>query len=112
MADENEAATTPKVNGAEVQWDGVLQLRKPVNNADGVMVDKLTFREPTGADIALCGMPVLPNLTIDTGPMTDMMARLAGVPTSTIRGLPAKDWTTGAYKIFRFFTPDVFPSIT
>lgn len=107
-----QAASAPQeqVNG-EAIFDGLLKLRKPVTNLDGNTVSELRFREPTGGDIAFCGMPVLPNMTVDASAMTEMMARLAGVPPSAIRALPAKDWTTGAYKIFRFFTPDVFPSI-
>jgi hypothetical protein len=39
--------------------------------------------------------------------MTLMMAHLAGVPPSTIRGLHPKDWNNGAWMLANFFMPDL-----
>lgn len=105
MSDETETA---KVNGEEPtlprEWDPVLKLSKPVH-ANGQEVTELKFREPKGRDIEEVGMPVLPNFRFDVEAMGMMMARLANVPPSTIKALPSKDWTTGAYKIWDFFLP-------
>jgi len=94
----------------EGPWIGKLPLRKPVN-AHGEMVSELTFREPTGGDIADCGNPIVPGGTgrmqFDGPVMTEMMARLAVVTPKTIRDLHPKDWTNGAYMIAGFFLPDM-----
>jgi len=94
----------------EGPWIGKLPLRKAVN-AHGDMVSELTFREPTGGDIADCGNPIVPGQTgrmqFDGPVMTEMMARLALVTPKTIRDLHPKDWTNGAYMIAGFFLPDM-----
>jgi hypothetical protein len=100
------------VNGKPV-WDGKLVLRKQVI-ANGEPVMEITFREPTAGDIERIGNPVLvgmyentPKIHFDTGIMTQMMARLATVPPSTIRSMHPKDWNNGAWLLADFFMPDL-----
>lgn len=88
-----------------------LTLSKPVQ-AHGEDVTTLTFREPTGADIAKAGMPVSFGLsdgeaqvTFNPKEMNAMLACLAGVPPSTIGQLAAGDWTAAAYMVTPFFVP-------
>ena len=94
----------------EGPWIGKLPLRRKVN-AHGEMVNELTFREPTGGDIADVGNPIIPGATgrlqFDGPIMTEMMARLAVVTPKTIRDLHPRDWTNGAYMIAHFFLPDM-----
>lgn len=101
-----------KVNGAVSSI--VVKLRKSVI-ANGEEVNELSFREPTGADIEEVGNPVIlkgmlmgedPNVTFDAKSMTQMLARLAVVPPSTIRQMHPRDWTTAAYLMVRFFMPE------
>lgn len=74
---------------------------------------ELTFREPTGADIARLGMPVKLELDEKTGnvsvnytnSMPAMLSALAGVPTSTIGLLSASDWSACALAVSPFFLP-------
>jgi len=92
----------------EGPWIGKLMLRKKVQ-AHGEWVEVLTFREPTGGDIAECGVPIYIAqgvLKIDPVPMEAMLARLAVVTPSTIQKLHPNDWTSAAYLIAHFFMPD------
>jgi|SRR6516164_6339227 hypothetical protein len=108
MADETEK----KVNGATSPL--VVALRKGVI-ANGDEVTSLSFREPTGADIEICGNPVnidllssdTPKITFDSKAMTQMLARLAMVPPSTIRAMHPKDWNTAAWSVAGFFMPEL-----
>jgi hypothetical protein len=105
----------PKTNGAaaQVAWDGKLKLRKPVI-ANGESVLEIVFREPSGGDIERIGNPLTvgmyennPKIHFESQTMTLMMAHLAGVPPSTIRGLHPKDWNNGAWMLANFFMPDL-----
>ncbi len=112
MAEEEKIETAPqeKKNGAASPI--VLKLRKPVI-ANGDETSELTFREPTAADIEIVGNPVnidflsseIPKTTFDGKAMTQMLARLAGVPPSTIRQMHTKDWNDAAWSLWNFFTP-------
>jgi hypothetical protein len=89
-----------------------LDLRKPVI-ANGDETSRLTFREPTGNDIEQVGNPVNmdfthdpPKVSFDSRMMTNMMARLATVPPSTIRQMHTRDWNTAAWNLAGFFMPD------
>jgi hypothetical protein len=100
------------VNGEPV-WDGKLVLRKRVI-ANGEETNEIKFREPTAGDIERVGNPVLvgmyensPKIHFDSSIMTQMMARLAGVPPSTIRSMHPKDWNNGAWLLANFFMPDL-----
>ena len=119
MVDEPEVkaaeADPKKVNGAEVSTDLVIKLRKKVI-AHGEEVDELKFREPTAADIEICGSPVMidfmsgeqPKMTFENKAMFAMMSRLAGVPPSAIRGMHPKDWGYAALALaHRFFIPEM-----
>jgi Phage tail assembly chaperone proteins, E, or 41 or 14 len=109
VTEEEEPA---RVNGVAA-WDGKLVLRKQVI-ANGEPVMEIVFREPTAADIERVGNPVLvgmyentPKIHFDSAIMTQMMARLATVPPSTIRSMHPKDWNNGAWLLANFFMPDL-----
>lgn len=87
-------------------------LRVPIM-AHSETVDRLTFREPTGADIQAHGLPVnydfsgdTPKAVFDAKAMGAMMSTLAAVPPSSIGKLSAKDWTTCCWTLTRFFMPE------
>lgn len=89
-----------------------ISLRKPVI-ANGEETSVLSFREPTGSDIEAVGNPVNmdfshdpPKVSFDSRAMTQMMARLATVPPSTIRKMHPRDWNTAAWNLAGFFMPD------
>lgn len=89
-----------------------ISLRKPVI-ANGEQTTTLSFREPTGADIEAVGNPVNmdfthdpPKVSFDSRAMTQMMARLALVPPSTIKSMHTRDWNTAAWNLAGFFMPD------
>jgi len=111
-APEPEPEPEIKVNGVPA-WDGKLLLRKSVK-ANGEDTLEIVFREPTAGDIERVGNPVLvgmyentPKIHFDAQIMTQMMARLAMVPPSTIRSMHPKDWNNGAWLLANFFMPDL-----
>jgi hypothetical protein len=103
---QEPAAAAP----AEKSKDIVIELEKAVM-ANGELVKKLTFREPTGGDImALDEYPI--NIDWQSGRVTpnpksmgEVMMVLAGVPPSTIKALSATDWSTCAHALMGFFPP-------
>lgn len=106
---QNEMAPAPPKKGPQ---PFVLQLRRPVQ-ANGEETSELSFREPTGGDIEAVGNPVSldfsqdpPKVTFEAKAMTQMMARLATVPPSTIRQLHPRDWNSAAWNLAGFFMPD------
>lgn len=115
----NDQPTTPTPEVAADQkkvGDNSLTiaLRKPVI-ANGDEVSELKFREPNAGDIEMTGNPVLidmmssdtPKVTFDAKAMTQMMARLAAVPPSTIRQMNPRDWNTAAWMLASFFMPEM-----
>jgi len=128
MADDNDKNGPTEVNGAPINgaavapakddgplpWNGKVDLRKPII-ANGDTVSEIVFREPTAGDIEVVGNPVTiglyensPKMHFETQTMSMMMARLAGVPPSTIRQMHPKDWENAAWKLANFFMPDMF----
>lgn len=103
-----------KVNGADASLV-ISLMRHPIRNGDGEQVSELRFREPNAGDIEACGNPVIldlvgqerPKVNFDAKAMTQMMARLAAVPPSSIRAMHTKDWNTAAWMLTNFFMPDL-----
>lgn len=90
-----------------------ITLNSPVKFGEET-ITKLTYREPTGADIKSAGHPVKvnfavdpPDFSFDEAKMERMMSLLYGHPPSVIARLSANDWTTCAWAIAGFFTPDL-----
>ncbi|SRR5579885_1470525 len=93
-------------------WPVRVKLTKPIHGKDATKIDTIEFREPTGADIVACGMPVIPdydtgNVTFDAKAMTLMMARLSSVPLPFIQHMSTVDWATCATRLQGFFLPDL-----
>jgi len=112
MAEENNGKTIEEVK-KPISTDLIIALRKPVI-ANGDEVNELKFREPSGADIEACGNPVIldmgaepPKVNFESRSMTQMMARLAAVPPSTIRQMHPRDWNTAAWNLAGFFMPNL-----
>jgi len=106
-----EPPPEPEAPEPEQEWPLKVKLTKKIHDKDSQLIDTIEFREPTGADIAEVGMPVMPNyrsqgVDIDGVRMTEMMARLASTPSAYIKHMNAKDWTTCATNLQRFFLPD------
>src|SRR5262245_22341144 len=98
MADEEQKPSEIKPNG---EWPKVLKLRKSVQ-ANGELVNELSFREPTVDDVMRCGDPARldyfsgePKIIYNDAAMAAMMSTLAAVPPSTIKNLSLKDWKNG-----------------
>lgn len=94
----------------------VVKLSFPIE-ANGETLNEISFREPTAADIELCGNPVCldwshsgptasPKPYFDAKVMTHMMSVLAAVPPSSIRKMKTRDWNTAAWGLAGFFMPD------
>jgi len=87
-------------------------LRHPIA-AYGDEVKEITLREPTGADIIATGVPVIfdplsspPKIDFDMLKMTEMLARLAAIPTSSFRTMDPRDLMTLAWGCSGFFLPE------
>jgi hypothetical protein len=91
--------------------DVTIDLTKPVM-ANGDMVKKLVFREPTGNDMMSIGEKWPVNIDWQTGVVTpnpeimgNVMSQLGAVPPSTIKALRGKDFSTCAHALMSFFVP-------
>lgn len=82
-----------------------IPLSKPIE-AHGKEIDSLTLREPTAEDVMVCGYP----LTIGDGEATPnaavigkLIARLAGVPPSTVKAMSMPDFNAAMGVVLSFF---------
>jgi Phage tail assembly chaperone proteins, E, or 41 or 14 len=103
--EKEEAAAPPST-------DIVVDLKKPVM-ANGEMVKKLTFREPTGADMVLLGEKWPINIDWQTGEVSPnpavmgiVISQLGAVPPSTVKAMGGKDFATVSHRLMGFFVPD------
>lgn len=94
-------------------------LHKKLRKSKTEEVDSITFREPTGRDIANVGNPVRValngELMIDDGRMFHMMANLSGILSPILERMDPRDYASCAYRLRNFFIPNVeawFPSPT
>src|SRR5262245_6960070 len=82
-------------------------LHRPVRGNNGEELKQLSFREPTGRDINLCGNPCRINLDgdviIDEKKMSLIMANLAGVLSPNLDRMDPRDWNSCAYRLRNFF---------
>lgn len=90
-----------------------IKLSVPVKFGEEIIAE-LSYRKPTGADIVQCGHPLKINFaadpveySFDEQKMARMMATLYAQPPSVIGRLDPNDWTTCAWAIAGFFTPDL-----
>lgn len=109
--EKTEAAAAAETTAAAVD-ENFVTLRDPVKFGDET-VTRLEWRKPTGADIIACGHPLRidfssdpPSITLDEKKMAAMMSVLYRQPPSFIARLGPNDWTTAAWAIAGFFTPD------
>jgi hypothetical protein len=85
-------------------------LRKSIFGNKRERLTELTFREPTGRDIVMCGNPVridgTGEIVVDEAKMTKMMAQLSGVLLPLLNDMHPVDWNSCSYRLRRFFLPD------
>ena len=85
-------------------------LHKAVRGKGGVMLNELTFREPTGGDINRYGNPChvdqYGDVVILDRKMIVMMAALSGVLQPFLEGMDPRDYNSCAYRLRGFFIPD------
>lgn len=87
-----------------------LQLAKPIQ-AHGETLATLEFREPTGKDVAECGMPFsietgaggTQSQKIDTRAIAAYIVNLAGIPPSTMDHLSVADFLKATGIVVDFF---------
>lgn len=82
-----------------------IPLSKPIT-AHGAEISELTLREPTAGDVMECGYP----LGIDDGlaipqaaPVGRLIARLAGIPPSSVKQLSMPDYNRAMGVVLDFF---------
>ena len=86
-----------------------VKLRKPIK-AHGEDLAALELREPVGKDIRECGMPYKLEskgdselVVIDAGVSARYIARLAGIPLSSVDQLTAPDFNLAVGAVLGFF---------
>lgn len=93
------------------QWPLVVKLLRPIHNDKGELLKEITLREPKALDINRYGNPVRFNaegdVVHDERKMTYMIAALSGILVPFIEQMDTRDWNTAAYKLRRFFLPDL-----
>jgi Phage tail assembly chaperone proteins, E, or 41 or 14 len=113
MADGENLNGVAAEEPAAVKDDGKIhvKLEKPVI-AHGEKIDEIVFREPTGLDIEMAGVPATidfsvepPRIAFNQREMSAMMVQLGAVPPSTIKNMSSNDWVNCAWKLSRFFVP-------
>jgi hypothetical protein len=86
-------------------------LYKPIKNNRGEEVREVSLREPKASDINRYGNPVRINndneIVIDERKMTYMMAALTEILPPMIEQMDPRDWNSVAYRLRRFFLPDL-----
>ena len=97
-------------------WPLTLQLTTPIEirGADGsqqAYITELEFRQPTGADLIACGIPVSVDYRtnsprIEPDAMAAMAARLSGKPPLYMQKMDSKDFVTLCWKLRDFFLPN------
>lgn len=108
MDDDQAAKPEPEGAGDDAI---TVSLSKPIPVFDD-KVSVLKFRKPTAADIIQIGNPVLfdpisdpPRVEHHAQRMTAMMARLSGVPASSLARMETDDWIACAWELSPFFIP-------
>lgn len=93
--------------------NNIIPLSEPVKFGEET-IKQLEYRKPTGRDIVECGHPLKfdfasdpPQITLDERKMAAMMSVLYRQPPSVISQLSPNDWTTAAWALAGFFTPDL-----
>jgi hypothetical protein len=96
---------------AAEEWPIVVELRHGPIRLDQhhPEITSLSLRHPTAGDINYCGSPITmgPNgiFIIEERKMSAMMSRLSGTLPPVLDKLDSRDWSTIAYRLFRFFLP-------
>ena len=94
------------------KWPVTVQLLyKPIVNADGELVNSLTFREPRAKEINQIGNPVRllwdNEIIIEERKMTYIMGALSGILPPLLDQLDPRDWHSCALRLRKFFLPDL-----
>jgi hypothetical protein len=87
-----------------------MKLSAPIQ-AHGQEITELTFRRPTGGDVAAAGFPFTFTVVEDGGTsispnapaITALISRLGNIPLSAAKALPFNDWMGCMGELFSFF---------
>lgn len=97
--------------GIRVRLSRPITVPPPKGEAGNRSTDYLIFREPTGEDIEIAGLPAdldsdhrgVPKVVFDERKMNAMFERLSGVPSPFLKKMYANDWVNCAWAITPFF---------
>jgi hypothetical protein len=96
---------------AEVWPITVQLLYRPIKNDKGETVDRLTFREPRASEINRIGNPTRMlwdgEIIIEERKMTYIMGALCGILPPLLEAMDPRDWNSCAYRLRKFFLPDL-----
>ena len=107
---------TQAIEPAKSIWPLTLQLTTPIDiraidGSQQAYITELEFRQPTGADLIACGIPVSVDYRtnsprIEPDAMAAMAARLSGKPPLYLQKMDSKDFVTLCWKLRDFFLPN------
>lgn len=82
-----------------------IQLSKPIT-AHGAEVSELTLREPNSDDVDRCGYPMAidgSSVTPQAASISRLIARLSGIPPSSVKQLSMPDYNAAMGAVLGFF---------
>jgi hypothetical protein len=89
-----------------------VRLSRPLTAIDQTFVE-LKVREPTGDDLIRAGYPLrfADNGTteVDAAAMSRLIGVCAGIPSTSVASMPARDWQQICLVLMSFFAPPAIP---
>jgi len=84
----------------------IIELKTPIT-AHGELRSQIEMRDPTPADVELCGYPIKGLAGGGGGPdptaISALIARLGNIPPSSVKALSMRDWNSCMAGLMRFF---------
>lgn len=110
VSEPEAAASLASVLNANTWPVKVKLMHKPIRDTKNNLINELSFREPSAADIVRMGNPVRfdsnGEMIIDERKMTAVMAGLAMLFENDVLTMDPRDWNSCAYRLRPFFLPD------
>jgi hypothetical protein len=115
MSDQHDNAADIDPADAEDVTEVMIELKKPIKAHGDKEVTKIVCRRPTAGDIMDVGNPVrlnfggedgkTPEVTFNDKRMGLMLARLGGIPPSSVKQIAPRDFVSACWALQSFFLP-------
>jgi hypothetical protein len=110
--EDESARLRREISESQDTWPITVQLLyRPIKNDKGEEITSLTFREPRASEINRIGNPTRMlwdgEIIIEERKMTYIMGALCGVLPPLLENMDPRDWNSCAYRLRKFFLPDL-----